>query len=70
MVSNPRYIHIFSLTYNVESEWRVSKAPGATVVIWLSYKESKRTELSPVKLSLPTQLIRLLLSILRKQRLT
>lgn len=52
-------------TYRVDKEWRVSNAPGAIVVIWLSYKESKRTELSPMKLSFPTQLMRLLLNILR-----
>lgn len=56
-----------NVTYKVESECRVSKEPGATVVIWLSYSESRRTELRPVKLSFPTQLTRLLLSILRKE---
>lgn len=55
------------MTYNVERECSVSKEPGATVVIWLSYSESRRTELRPVKLSFPTQLTRLLLSILRKE---
>lgn len=55
------------VTYSVESECSVSKEPGATVVIWLSYSDSRRTELSPVKLSFPTQLTLLLLSILRKK---
>lgn len=55
-------------TYRVDKEWRVSKAPGAIVVIWLSYKESKRTELSPMKLSFPTQVMRLLLNILREKK--
>lgn len=59
-----------NVTYNVDSECSVSKEPGATVVIWLSYSESRRTELRPVKLSFPTQLTRLLLSILRKEVLT
>lgn len=55
------------MTYKVESECSVSKEPGATVVIWLSYRDSRRTELRPVKLSFPTQLTRLLLSILGKE---
>lgn len=53
--------------YSVEREWRVSNAPGAMVVIWLSYKDRSRTELRPVKLSLLTQLMRLLRSILRRK---
>lgn len=43
----------------------MSKAPGAMVLIWLSYSESRRTLRSPVKLSLWMQLMRLFLSILR-----
>lgn len=39
-------------TYSVERDCSVSKAPGAIVLIWLSYRESRRTLRSPVKLSL------------------
>lgn len=42
------------------------KAPGVIVVIRLSYRESNLTELSPVNVSLFTQLIMLLLSILKR----
>ena len=52
-------------TYSVERDCSVSKAPGAMVLIWLSYSESRRTLRSPVKLSLWMQLMRLFLSILR-----
>lgn len=45
----------------------MSKAPGAMVLIWLSYSESRRTLRSPVKLSLWMQLMRLFLSILQRR---
>ena len=45
----------------------MSNAPGAMVLIWLSYRESRRTLRSPVKLSLWMQLMRLFLSILRRE---
>lgn len=45
----------------------MSKAPGAMVLIWLSYRESRRTLRSPVKLSLWMQLMRLFLSILWRE---
>lgn len=52
------------MTHRVESDCSVSKAPGAIVLIWLSYNERSRTLRRPVKLSLWMQLIRLFLSIL------
>lgn len=54
-------------TYSVERDCSVSKAPGVMVLIWLSYRESRRTLRSPVKLSLWMQLMRLFLSILRRE---
>lgn len=54
-------------TYSVERDCSVSKAPGAMVLIWLSYRESSRTLRSPVKLSLWMQLMRLFLSILQRE---
>lgn len=54
-------------TYSVERACSVSKAPGAMVLIWLSYRESRRTLRSPVKLSLWMQLMRLFLSILWRE---
>lgn len=54
-------------TYSVERDCSVSNAPGAMVLIWLSYRESRRTLRSPVKLSLWMQLMRLFLSILRRE---
>lgn len=54
-------------TYSVERDCSVSKAPGAMVLIWLSYRESRRTLRSPVKLSLWMQLMRLFLSILQRE---
>lgn len=54
-------------TYSVERDCSVSKAPGAMVLIWLSYRESRRTLRSPVKLSLWMQLMRLFLSILQRK---
>lgn len=48
----------------VERECRVEKAPGTIVEIRLSYRDSRRTELRPVKVVLSTQVIWLLLSIL------
>lgn len=54
-------------TYSVERDCSVSKAPGAIVLIWLSYRESRRTLRSPVKLSLWMQLMRLFLSILQRE---
>lgn len=53
------------MTYIVDKETSVLKAPGVIVVMRLSYKESNLTELSPVNVSLFTQLIMLLLSILK-----
>lgn len=53
--------------YSVDSDCSVSKAPGVMVLIWLSYKESRRTLRSPVKLSLWMQLMRLFLSILQTE---
>lgn len=47
----------------------VSKAPGVMVVSWLSYRDSRRTLCSPVKLSLWTQLILLFLNILQKKEI-
>lgn len=54
-------------SHRVERVCRVSKAPGVIVVSWLSYRESRRTLWSPVKLSLWTQLILLFLSILKRK---
>jgi len=54
-------------TYSVERDCSVSKAPGAMVLIWLSYSERRRTLRSPVKLSLWMQLMRLFLSILWRE---
>lgn len=51
-------------TYMVERDTSVLKAPGAMVLSRLSYRDSRRTELRPEKVSLVTQLSRLLLSIL------
>lgn len=51
----------------MERDCSVSKAPGAMVLIWLSYRESRRTLRSPVKLSLWMQLMRLFLSILQRE---
>lgn len=48
----------------VERDTSVLKAPGAMVLSRLSYRDSRRTELRPEKVSLVTQLSRLLLSIL------
>lgn len=50
----------------VERECRVEKAPGTIVEIRLSYRDSRRTELRPVKVVLSTQVIWLLLSILQE----
>lgn len=52
-------------TYMVDRETSVVKAPGVMVAMRLSYRDSSLTELSPAKVSLLTQLIRLLLSILQ-----
>lgn len=52
-------------TYMVDREWRVEKAPGAMLVILLSYSDSRRTELRPVNVLLSMQLIWLLRSILQ-----
>ena len=49
----------------VDRETSVVKAPGVMVAMRLSYRDSSLTELSPAKVSLLTQLIRLLLSILQ-----
>lgn len=53
------------ITYIVDKETNVLKAPGVIVLMWLSYRESSLTELSPAKVSLFIQLIELLLSILK-----
>lgn len=53
-------------THMVDRETSVVKAPGVMVVIRLSYRDSSLTELRPAKVSLFTQLIRLLLSILEE----
>lgn len=49
----------------VDKECKVEKAPGAMLAIRLSYNESRRTELRPVKVLLSMQLIWLLRSILK-----
>lgn len=49
----------------VDRETSVVKAPGVMVAMRLSYRDSSLTELRPAKVSLLTQLIRLLLSILQ-----
>lgn len=54
-------------SHRVERVCRVSKAPGVMVVSWLSYRDSRRTLCSPVKLSLWTQLSLLFLSILKRR---
>lgn len=48
----------------VDKECKVEKAPGAMLEILLSYSDSRRTELRPVKVLLSMQLIWLLRSIL------
>lgn len=48
----------------VDRECKVEKAPGAMLEILLSYSDSRRTELRPVKVLLSMQLIWLLRSIL------
>lgn len=53
------------ITYIVDRETNVLKAPGVIVLMWLSYRERSLTELSPAKVSLFIQLIELLLSILQ-----
>ena len=53
-------------SYMVERECSDEKAPGARLEIWLSYSDSRRTELSPVKVALSMQLIWLLRSILEE----
>lgn len=64
-------LHHKKITYIVDKETKVLKAPGVMVLMWLSYRESSLTELSPAKVSLFIQLIELLLSILEglKQRI-
>lgn len=49
----------------VDKECKVEKAPGAMLEILLSYSDSRRTELRPVKVLLSMQLIWLLRSILK-----
>lgn len=49
----------------VDKECKVEKAPGAMLEILLSYSDSSRTELRPVKVLLSMQLIWLLRSILK-----
>lgn len=56
------------MTHSVERDCNVSKAPGAIVLIWLSYNERRRTLRSPVKLSLWMQLMRLFLNILEGRK--
>lgn len=56
----------FKITYIVDKETNVLKAPGVMVLMWLSYRERSLTELSPAKVSLFMQLIELLLSILKR----
>lgn len=53
------------ITYIVDKETRVLKAPGVMVLMWLSYRERSLTELRPAKVSLFIQLMELLLSILQ-----
>lgn len=54
-------------THMVDKECKVEKAPGAMLEILLSYSESRRTELRPVKVLLSMQLIWLLRSILEER---
>lgn len=56
-----------SAAYMVERECRVAKDPGAMLEILLSYSDSRRTELRPVKVPLSMQVIWLLRSILGRK---
>lgn len=51
--------------YMVDRECRVENDPGAMLEILLSYSDSRRTELRPVKVLLSIQLIWLLRSMLK-----
>lgn len=55
------------VAYMVDRECRVENDPGAMLEILLSYSDSRRTELRPVKVLLSIQLIWLLRSMLETQ---
>lgn len=55
------------VAYMVDRECRVENDPGAMLEILLSYNDSRRTELRPVKVLLSIQLIWLLRSMLETQ---